>query len=95
MVACGNASGKFCECCGRFTTDILQSPVSLLHADQPRIIVCVAALCVKGQCEIEMRQEMQTMMQEMRQEGETLDEFLGRTGCLEVKLRKVWVRLWE
>ncbi|KAH7109219.1 hypothetical protein EDB81DRAFT_483793 [Dactylonectria macrodidyma] len=87
--ACRSASGAFCECCGRFATDILQSPISMLHGDKPRIVVWVTSLCGSGQCEIKMRQEMQLMMQEMRQEDEMLGEVLGRTDCMEVKLCKV------
>ena len=87
--ACRSASGAFCECCGRFATDILQSPISMLHGDKPRIVVWVTSLCGSGQCEIQMRQEMQLMMQEMRQEDEMLGEVLGHTDCMEVKLCKV------
>ncbi|KAH7190140.1 hypothetical protein DER44DRAFT_851977 [Fusarium oxysporum] len=86
--ACRSASGAFCECCGRFATDILQSPISMLHRDKPRIVVWVTSLCGSGQCGIQMRQEMQLMMQEMRQEDEMLGEVLGHTDCMEVKLCK-------
>ncbi|KAM4055600.1 MYND finger domain-containing protein [Hirsutella rhossiliensis] len=41
------------------------------NAAGARIIVWVTSLCGSGQCEVEMRQEMQLMMGEMRQEHET------------------------
>ncbi|KAM4061623.1 hypothetical protein HRG_013255 [Hirsutella rhossiliensis] len=87
--ACRSASGAFCECCGRFATDILQSPISMLHADEARIVVWVTSLCGRGQCEVEMRQEMQLVMGEMRQEEERRDKFLGRNRCMEVRLCKI------
>ncbi|KAF4512820.1 hypothetical protein G6O67_000158 [Ophiocordyceps sinensis] len=87
--ACRSAWGAICECCGRSATDILQSPISLLHTDEARIIVWVIPLCGRGQCEVETRQEMQQMMEEMRQEHGAHDESLGRAACTEVALCKV------
>ncbi|KID81138.1 hypothetical protein MGU_11479 [Metarhizium guizhouense ARSEF 977] len=81
--ACRNASGDFCESCGQFATDILQNPISFLHTDQPRIVVWVTSLCGRGQCEIEVRQEMQMIMQEMRQDDEVLNNLSGHTSYME------------
>jgi len=68
--ACRAASNLFCENCGLFTMNILQSPMSWLHmAEDPFVGIWVSSVCGKGECETRIRQEIQDTMCEIAQEG--------------------------
>ncbi|KAM4061914.1 MYND finger domain-containing protein [Hirsutella rhossiliensis] len=66
--ACRKAAGARCESCGEVAKEILQSPISYLHAE---------AVCARGRvvilrsegCEIRARQEMQDTMAEAGEGG--------------------------
>ncbi|KAM4065590.1 MYND finger domain-containing protein [Hirsutella rhossiliensis] len=58
-----------CESCGGLAKEILQSPISYLHAERPFVLVVVSSFCGKEGCEIRTRQEMQDTMAEAGQAG--------------------------
>lgn len=87
--ACRMAAGPSCECSGRVSTDVLQSPMSMLHGAPPRVVVWVTALCGGEQCETEAMQETQLLMQEMRQDKDIGYGTTGSSVCVEVKICKV------
>ncbi|KAM4061850.1 MYND finger domain-containing protein [Hirsutella rhossiliensis] len=65
--ACRKAAGARCESCGEVAKDILQSPISYLHAERPFVVVVVSSFCGQEGCEIRARQEMQDTMAEAGQ----------------------------
>ncbi|KAM4064150.1 MYND finger domain-containing protein [Hirsutella rhossiliensis] len=67
--ACRKAAGVRCESCGGLAKEILQSPISYLHAERPFVLVVVSSFCGKEGCEIRTRQEMQDKMAEAGQAG--------------------------
>ncbi|XP_044718722.1 MYND finger domain-containing protein [Hirsutella rhossiliensis] len=65
--ACRKAAGVRCESCGGLAKEILQSPISYLHAERPFVLVVVSSFCGQEGCEIRARQEMQDTMAEAGQ----------------------------
>ncbi|KAM4056485.1 MYND finger domain-containing protein [Hirsutella rhossiliensis] len=63
--ACRKAAEAYCESCSKLAKDILQSPMSFLHAETPFVLVVVSWSCGQEECEITMRQEMQDTVAEM------------------------------
>lgn len=65
---CRRASDPQCGNCGSPTVGILQTPMSLLqNQDEPFIPVFVHSICDKKGCEIQTRQNIQTIMAEVGQ----------------------------
>ena len=63
---CLATSNSHCENCGSRRTTVLQTPMSWLHkADDPFVVVWVNPVCEKGECESQIRQDMQDMMAEL------------------------------
>lgn len=63
--ACRGASARQCENCGQPTVKTLMTIASWLHnVPDPFLNVWVTAACHKGQCEIHLRQAIQTTMPE-------------------------------
>lgn len=87
--ACRRASGIWCEYCGGGSTDVLQNPMSMLHASPPRVVVWVTALCGRKQCETEAMEEMQSMMRETRQDADIVYGTADRSVCVEIKMCKI------
>lgn len=64
--ACRAASSSHCENCGSPSVKVLQTPMSWLHIrDRPFVNVLVNAACDKGECEMKLRQMIQSMMSEL------------------------------
>lgn len=64
--ACQDASSAWCESCGCRATNILQHVMSRLNkVNDPAIGVYVCAVCEKGTCETEVRQELADIMGEI------------------------------
>lgn len=61
--ACRAASRKMCQNCGATSTKVLQTPMSWLHnVGDPFVNVWVNPVCNKGECEVEVRREIQDTM---------------------------------
>jgi hypothetical protein len=57
------ALSRFCENCGSPTANVLQTPMSWLHkAEDPFVTIWVNATCGKGECEIQIRQQVQDVI---------------------------------
>jgi hypothetical protein len=68
---CRATSNPRCGNCGSPTAKILQTPMSWLHVvDDPFVSIWVDPVCAKGECEIETRQQIQSMMAAIVGEGE-------------------------
>ncbi|KAH6959925.1 hypothetical protein BKA56DRAFT_599820 [Ilyonectria sp. MPI-CAGE-AT-0026] len=84
--ACRAASNPFCENCGLFAMNILQSPMSWLHrAEDPFVGIWVSSVCGKGECETRIRQEIQDTMCAIAQE----DPHRRPSTCMEILPCKV------
>lgn len=57
--SCRKIAEAYCEGCSNPAKDILQSPMSFLHAETPFVLVVVSWFCGQEECEIRMREEMQ------------------------------------
>src|SRR5438105_2600196 len=72
---CRAASNPLCGNCGSPTIKVLLTPMSWLHiVEDPFVNIWVNPVCAKGECEIQMRQQIQGMMPDFAPEN------LGRQG---------------
>jgi hypothetical protein len=69
--ACLANSNVFCENCGSLRVTALQTPMSWLQiVEDPFVAIWVNPVCGKGECEIQVRQQVQEMMVEVVAEGQ-------------------------
>lgn len=81
--ACRAASSPLCGVCGSTTTQILQTPISIIQdVDPPFLSVWVHSLCDKAECEARTKKDMDSIMGKLRRH--LLDEMRS-----EVKACKV------
>jgi len=69
--ACLANSNAFCENCGSPRVTALQTPMSWLqNVGDPFVAIWVNPVCGKGECETQIRQQVQEMMAEVIAEGQ-------------------------
>lgn len=68
-VVCRAASSPLCGVCGSVTTQILQTPISIIQdADHPFLSVWVHSLCDNAECEAQMKKDMDSIMGKLRRQ---------------------------
>lgn len=68
-VACRAASSPLCGVCGSATTQIIQTPISIVQdIDHPFLSVWVHSLCDKAECEERTKNDMDSIMGRLRRQ---------------------------
>ncbi|KAH7110451.1 hypothetical protein EDB81DRAFT_927018 [Dactylonectria macrodidyma] len=69
--ACRAASNTLCGNCGSPTVTVLQTPMSWVHiVEDPFVAIWANPVCGKGQCEIQIRKQVEDMMSVVVREGQ-------------------------
>ena len=66
---CMSKITRGCATCDAPTTNTLESPMSYLHKEQPKVIVQLTPICGKRSCEFTARQEMERIQNNVMGSG--------------------------